>query len=185
MSTAWDRFWAKVDKSGECWLWTASTSHGYGTFFVEQVDGRNRFMGAHRWAYETLQGAVPEGLVLDHLCRVRACVNPLHLEPVTPKVNAERGEWGMRTHCPQGHPYDDENTGRRSTRDGRECVTCRRQAHQDRRERNRAALLADPTAAPHGSLTTYNDWMCRCPACRAAATEYRREQRARSVGRVA
>nr|WP_157095381.1 HNH endonuclease [Hoyosella altamirensis] len=70
---------------------------------------------AHRWAYIQLISDIPDGLQLDHLCRVRACVNPWHLEPVTPYVNWERGNSPVRanrdkTHCKQGHEFIPENT---------------------------------------------------------------------------
>jgi hypothetical protein len=80
-----DRFWQKVDKSGDCWVWAASTSRGYGTFRVG-----DRLVPAHRFSYQTEVGPIPDGLFLDHHCHNRACVNPAHLEPVTHKKNAER-----------------------------------------------------------------------------------------------
>ena len=107
-----ERFWAKVDKQPDgCWLWQgAITDRGYGCF-------RNRegkYRGAHRFSYEEHVGPIPDGLVLDHLCRVRNCVNPDHLEPVTAKTNSQRGLGGrnnaVKTHCPAGHPYTPENT---------------------------------------------------------------------------
>ena len=77
-----DRFWSKVDKSGDCWLWTAGKrGGGYGHF---GIDGRSRV--AHRVAYEFVNGPIPDGLQLDHICHVRACVNPDHLRLAT---NAE------------------------------------------------------------------------------------------------
>ncbi|MFI1562215.1 HNH endonuclease [Streptomyces sp. NPDC020490] len=83
------RFWARVDKTapGGCWVWTGSVeSKGYG---APTINGAKR--PAHRVAYEDLVGPIPEGLHLDHLCRVRRCVNPEHLEPVTSRENALRG----------------------------------------------------------------------------------------------
>ena len=77
------RFWAKVDKTETCWLWTGGQSAGYGRFGFK---GRPN-LGAHRFAYELLVGPIPPGLDLDHLCRVRNCVNPDHLEPVTRREN--------------------------------------------------------------------------------------------------
>jgi hypothetical protein len=76
---------------GDCWLWTgAHVSSGYGNLKVASV---NR--PAHVWVWENLVGPVPDGLELDHLCRVRACVNPDHLEPVTRAVNLRRS-WAIR-----------------------------------------------------------------------------------------
>jgi hypothetical protein len=109
-----DRFWAKVDKSGDCWEWTAGKNqYGYGTFGADNV----RWL-AHRWAYTHLVAPIPEGMQVDHLCRNRACVNPAHMELVTSGENTRRGlagqhvrEWAeQRTHCPHGHAYDEANT---------------------------------------------------------------------------
>lgn len=82
---------AKVDLSGDCWLWTAAIDKttGYGKFHAGE--GR-RIANAHRWSYEHFVGPVPAGLDLDHLCRVRHCVRPDHLEPVTRRVNLLRGD---------------------------------------------------------------------------------------------
>lgn len=106
-----DRFWPKVDASGDCWLWTASRfPDGYGSF---SVNGRAR--GAHRVAYELLVGPIPSGLTLDHLCRNPSCVNPTHLEPVTDRENVRRGHGptavnARKTHCIHGHLLDEQNT---------------------------------------------------------------------------
>jgi hypothetical protein len=104
-----DRFWAKVARSGPkaCWLWRAGkTRGGYGQFY----DG-TRTVYAHRFAYEFLVGPIPAGLTIDHLCRNRSCVNPAHLEPVTPGLNVLRGQGVTamnlrKTMCPGGHRYD-------------------------------------------------------------------------------
>lgn len=83
-----DRFWAKVDKCRDgCWVWTAKgTPAGYGQFRVDGVD-----VYAHRFSYELHVGPIPDGLQIDHLCRVTSCVNPAHLEPVTGAENLRRG----------------------------------------------------------------------------------------------
>ncbi|MCM8555654.1 HNH endonuclease signature motif containing protein [Streptomyces sp. STCH 565 A] len=126
MPTIDDRFWSKVIPAApeECWHWAASTSpEGYGSF--RSASGKN--VGAHCWAYESLRAEIPAGLVLDHLCRNRACVNPWHLEPVTQRVNVLRGlpfiEWPDM--CPQGHEFTEANTSR-TRRGHRRCVTCNR-----------------------------------------------------------
>lgn len=82
-------FWAKVDKSGDCWLWKASkTPLGYGRAIFKTNDGwRPRL--AHRAAYILSKGPIPEGLVIDHLCHNPGCVNPAHLRATTPKRNNE------------------------------------------------------------------------------------------------
>lgn len=80
-----EMFWAKVNKTDTCWLWTASTVNGYGQFGV----GWPQTVGAHRWAYEAMHGPIPAGMQIDHICRIRLCVNPSHLRVVTNKQNHE------------------------------------------------------------------------------------------------
>jgi len=83
-----DRFWSKVNKTNTCWLWEGTVENtGYGSFAVSHTKG----VLAHRLAYELSVGEIPSGLTLDHLCRVRNCVNPDHLEPVTCAENIRRG----------------------------------------------------------------------------------------------
>lgn len=107
-----ERFWSKVDKSGECWLWTASVISGprggYGQF---RSGGQgSKMVKSHVWAYEQVVGLVPEGSVLDHLCRNRRCVNPDHLDPVTVRENVRRGAGAaLKTECKNGHPYTADN----------------------------------------------------------------------------
>lgn len=118
------RFWTKVRVlDNGCWFWQAWIgASGYGQF-----EWQGRQQPAHRVAYETLVVLIPPGLEPDHLCRVRACVNPMHIEPVTPSVNILRGDhWERRkTHCPQGHAYSGSNLIlNHGVRSGRQCRTC-------------------------------------------------------------
>jgi hypothetical protein len=91
-------FWAKVNKTETCWLWTASTANGYGQFGI----GFPKTTSAHRWSYENTHGIIPAGMQIDHICRVRLCVNPSHLRLVTNKQNHEnvvaqqRSQTGIR-----------------------------------------------------------------------------------------
>lgn len=121
-------FQSKVspEPTSGCWLWTGSlTSEGYGDFGYKA----NRRL-AHIYSYELAKGPVPDGLELDHKCRVRSCCNPNHLEPVTHQINTLRGigptaKNAMKTHCPKGHAYDEENT-RISASGKRDCRMCDR-----------------------------------------------------------
>jgi hypothetical protein len=118
-----DRFWGFVDKTGDCWLWTGSLDRkGYGSWTRPE----QRKIGAHRFAYQLVVGPIPEGLDLDHLCRVPQCVNPAHLEPVTRQVNIQRGANRNRekTHCKRGHEFTAENIYATKA-GGRGCRACR------------------------------------------------------------
>lgn len=126
-----DRLGTKFTVGDGCWEWTgARKSNGYGHLKVGA-----QYRNAHRVLYELLVGPVPDDHDLDHLCRVRHCVRPDHLEPVTRSVNLRRGrQWKRdRTTCPKGHPYDMvEKTG------ARRCRECRnetaRQSYAKRRD---------------------------------------------------
>lgn len=86
------RFWSKVDKADDCWIWRGHHGRfGYGLFTWAPSRGVSKVRAAHRVAYELLKGPIPDGLVLDHLCRNPPCVNPDHLEPVPQVVNMVRG----------------------------------------------------------------------------------------------
>ncbi len=127
------RSYLKPDENG-CVLWSGCVNDkGYGRFNTEN----RKTVLAHRFAFLLSGQAIPDGLELDHLCRVPACCNPLHLEPVEHRENVRRGLAGKtvnnpqkrKTHCPNGHPYSGENLydtpcGRRHCREcGR--IRCR------------------------------------------------------------
>lgn len=146
------RFWSKVapcPMSG-CWVWTgAVTGAGYGSFCVN-----GSTPSAHRTAFAAAFGSPGPGLVLDHRCRVRCCVNPLHLEAITPRDNTLRGVGGSavnasRDACVNGHAFDSFNTrtGRNHRgRPNRRCRAC---------ERDRARLRQSYKGT----------WVTRCGIC--------------------
>ncbi len=148
--TSEERFWSKVDTNGPipeyaphlgcCYVWLAgrfgisdkeiilSAGEGYGCFYDE---GRSQY--AHRWIYERTVGPIPDGLRIDHLCRVRFCVRTSHMEPVTDRVNLLRGVGppainAAKTHCKYGHPLSGDNLMRTGADGrGRKCRTCARE----------------------------------------------------------
>lgn len=138
--TRWN---AKVSRTSGCWLFTGCTKpDGYGRFFYE---GKQAL--AHRVGYEHFVGPIPAGLSLDHLCRVRNCVNPAHLEPVTHAENVKRGIGptainATKTHCVHGHPFDEANTYIHPTRGDRTCRACRIISIRASNIRRRARLAA-------------------------------------------
>ena len=116
-----------LDPSDGCWLWTGyiSPTNGYGYFW----DGE-RQVRVHRFAYRALVGEIPGTLCLDHLCCVKHCVNPNHLEAVTVRENTLRGTGpsavnAMKTHCPRNHEYNEQNTYR-DKKGRRSCRACRK-----------------------------------------------------------
>lgn len=143
-SSAEARLWEQVDKQFlGCWLWTGKVNNsGYGTLTV-----RSQKKPIHRFSYELFNGDIPEGLEIDHLCRVRACVNPAHLEAVTHRENVLRGKtWAAdhvsRTHCPKGHELVAPNLVKsEKSRKCKKCTYARNEARRKiRRQLRRASL---------------------------------------------
>lgn len=114
---------ARVTKTETCWLWIGAPSgKGYGQMMI---DGRRIYV--HRLAYELLVGPIPDGFQLDHLCRVKNCVNPAHLEPVTCQENIRRIPVhynSAKSECPKGHPLSGSNLYVDPT-NRRRCRQCR------------------------------------------------------------
>lgn len=167
-----DRFWAKVVPTGFCWEWTGGKNgQGYGSFSAHRTTFR-----AHRMSYEALVGPIPEGLVIDHLCRNPSCVNPDHLEPVTVRVNTLRGhspriaaELFSKEFCVRGHAMPALVPGRRQ----RVCLPCRRVLHAER--------MRDPEARAKRieQQRRYRESRKNDPDFRAKAAEAQRQYRKR------
>jgi hypothetical protein len=139
-TTQSERFWSKVNKTDDCWLWTGARSHGYGNFYVSLGGGKYKQVQAHRWAYEDANGPIPEGRiwVIDHLCRVKHCVNPRHLELVKQQVNVLRGDLPRalrENRCVNGHEYTPENTFINS-KGARVCRICKKASYERRKAKN-------------------------------------------------
>lgn len=143
-----DAKWMLAPITG-CWLWTgARNDNGYGYFY-----GRaHRSHGAHRYSWMLYRGPIPDGMVIDHLCHVRACVNPDHLRVVSQKANAlENSDCvsalnAKKTHCPRGHEYTEANTYHRANAPGayRACRACGREKKRERRAAIIEALCPNP-----------------------------------------
>src|SRR4029077_1183882 len=122
-----ERFWARVDTSGDCWIWTGKVNPvtGYGAFSLGQ---RGKTTGAHRYSME-LTDDPPGARYVDHQCRVRTCVNPAHLRCVTPYINVTENTSNQSMHrrncdtCPHGHVGQYVE---RTPPNGRYCAECNR-----------------------------------------------------------
>lgn len=135
-----DRFVALIEfpEGDGCWVWGGSKKKGtwaYGYFAPHRKPSK-----AHRWAYEWFVGPIPEGKVIDHLCRNPSCVNPFHLEPVSVRTNTLRGRGpsavhAVKTHCLRGHEFTPENTYYKLHDGARMCRECMRLSDAKRRRR--------------------------------------------------
>lgn len=194
-STA-ERFWVKVDKNGPiplerpelgpCWLWKLpGGAGGYGAFYLN-----GRTQTAHRAVYQLEISEIPKGLVVDHLCRVRNCVRPTHLEAVTVKENNRRArvwETGAaiqraKTHCPHRHPYAGDNL--RICKDGkRACRACARRNSAESKARRKAQNPPQPKPRKE-SCKNGHDYAevgrVKGGGCRECARENLRRSRARA-----
>lgn len=118
-------FYRQIEVTDSCLLWTGKLKRGYGNF-----QWQDKTWQVHRLAYHLIFGNLDPSLVIDHLCRVRNCVNPLHMEQVTIRENTYRGEGPAaqnrrKTHCSKGHPFTPENTYiHGKTRNKRRCRIC-------------------------------------------------------------
>lgn len=120
-----------TDKHTPCIEWEGyRDKHGYGRRYLN-----GRAVAAHRAAWEAVNGPIPAGLVIDHLCRNPPCINPEHLEPVTSAENTKRGREATKTHCKSGHPFAGNNLVIRfnGRRDCRECGLVRWRAYRQRK----------------------------------------------------
>lgn len=153
-----ERFWRRVTVAPSgCWHWSGALKQGYG-YFTRR--------GAHVVAYQAFVGAIPDGMVSDHLCHTndpdcfkgtacphRACVRPDHIEPVTRGENGRRGHYVYTTHCPAGHAYAGDNV--QIDKRGYElCRTCRRDHSRERSRR---------VAASRGRRPHYRTLRTHCP----------------------
>lgn len=139
MSLKEQKFWDRVtpEPNSGCFLWTAGCDEkGYALFRFKGVTYR-----AHRFSYELHKGKIPKALMIDHLCSVRCCVNPAHLEAVSAQENAlrtvhrGRHQHAKKTHCINGHPYAGENLIRiNGERRCRACLKANSRRHQARRK---------------------------------------------------
>jgi hypothetical protein len=123
----------------ECWIWTGRLGpNGYAHSWI--WDGpRQQFVNGHRIVYMGLVGPIPRGLILDHLCRTKACVNPWHLEPVTNGENGRRHA-ALKTHCKAGHLLAGDNLIPANLKQGfRACLACHRARTRKQRDARSAA----------------------------------------------
>lgn len=139
VTPVWLRIVTNIDRDENgCWIWQRRLTRGYG-----YTDIKKRATYVHRVSYEAFVGPIPEGLSLDHLCRVKACCNPAHLEPVTHLENMLRHYHGWHRvnvrHCGKGHEFTPENTYESPSKGWRSCKACKSEARTRRALESRGA----------------------------------------------
>ena len=144
-----ERFISKIkrDSASGCWIWTGSFDRkGYGKFWVSTAYANAI---AHRLCYRLCSDVDIEGKHLHHICENPKCVNPYHLEPLTAKAHIHKTpqsisyQCSIRTNCPYGHPYDEENTYW-SPRGKRQCLACRKARDRKETDDRRASIGKPP-----------------------------------------
>lgn len=159
-----ERFWEKVDKSGpnpdypNCWEWTANRVKTYGMFSCKQ-NGKSRNRQTHKYIWEKLNGPVPEGLEVCHLCNNPPCVRPDHLEVGTRSDNQRysvlhgNNKQSKKKHCKHGHLYDEKNTywkiSKHTGFKTRDCKTCHKRWNEERNERRKKKRAEQPPKLNH------------------------------------
>jgi hypothetical protein len=142
-----DFFWSRIDKTESCWIWTGAIIRPDIPYGRLRIDGA--LVLAHRFSYQLHKGPIPDGLILDHLCRNPRCVKPDHLEPVTILENNLRGNLAHArrnppTHCPHGHLYTPE-TSIYEPGGTRICRICKRASARACYARNRSMEVQNKT----------------------------------------
>jgi hypothetical protein len=167
-----------------CWLWSAhADAKGYGYMRIGNTKVGRGIVSTHRFSYTLHKGAIPDGLVIDHLCRNPNCCNPDHLEPVTSVENVMRGEGfaarkARQTVCHKGHEFTHENTYV-NRRGHRVCRACMREHERVRyaRDRQRDRVKVVPQCGTRGGYTSG----CRCSDCKAFNTARCRGQKMKKL----
>lgn len=180
-------FWARVLRGSRtaCWPWQGWLNQGYGDWRAPHYGVSSA--RAHRVAYELVKGTIPGPLVLDHLCRNRACCNPDHLEPVSDRVNTMRGigitaQASRQTHCHRGHPLAGDNLRlySKGTPTIRHCFACHLERSKLRKRRVRAEAIHGGYCTRCGKVPTESGFSL-CVGCRAKARQYWHRSQAKDV----